>query len=120
MTLSLIFYLIVLSEKAWWVHSPIICLFWNEQEAIKSFSQELSTLNHSNHKKLRGNEQFLHQRTQKLGSSSREVPFKSPSHLAVNIDDPPRHSDQLGSQISISSRNLSDEDKSVFGFFSKK
>ncbi|XP_051121988.1 ubiquitin-like-specific protease 1D isoform X2 [Andrographis paniculata] len=60
----------------------------------KAFTHELSTLNHSDHQIMERNEAVLSQGTQRLSSSSRKVPFKSPTHLSVNIDDPPQLSDK--------------------------
>ncbi|GER32248.1 sentrin/sumo-specific protease [Striga asiatica] len=57
------------------------CSKLDEKGPIKSFSEELSTLNRCSHE--RGSGSFL---VQKTGVSSRQAAFKSPSYLSVQMN----------------------------------
>ncbi|KAI3467515.1 hypothetical protein Pfo_024178 [Paulownia fortunei] len=95
------------------------CSKLDDKRATKSFGEELSTLNRSDHTNMRENGSFATQRTQKIGLSSRQAPFKSPSHLSVHIDDPPQsNGEQSGSHSSTPSPHQSDKD--VSGYSAKK
>ncbi|KAL0385558.1 UNVERIFIED_CONTAM: hypothetical protein Sradi_2950100 [Sesamum radiatum] len=95
------------------------CSKLDDKGPTKSFTEELSTLNCSGCKTRRENGSFLTQKTQKTGLSSRQAPFKSPSHLSVKNDECLESSGgQLGSHSSTASPHQSDKD--VSGCFSKK
>ncbi|KAK4429845.1 Ubiquitin-like-specific protease 1D [Sesamum alatum] len=95
------------------------CSKLDDKGPTKSFSEELSTLNSSGCKSRRENGSFLTQKTQKTGLSSRQAPFKSPSHLSVKNDECLHSSGgQLGSHSSTASPHQSDKD--VSGCFLKK
>ncbi|KAL0336154.1 UNVERIFIED_CONTAM: Ubiquitin-like-specific protease 1D [Sesamum radiatum] len=95
------------------------CSKLDDKGATKSFTEELSTLNCSGCKTRRENGSFLTQKTQKTGLSSRQAPFKSPSHLSVKNDECLQSSGgQLGSHSSTASPHQSEKD--VSGCFSKK
>ncbi|KAL0357934.1 UNVERIFIED_CONTAM: hypothetical protein Scaly_1479100 [Sesamum calycinum] len=94
------------------------CSKLDDKGATKSFTEELSTLNCSGCKTRRENGSFLTQKTQKTGLSSRQAPFKSPSHLSVKNDECLQSSGgQLGSHSSTASPHQSEKD--VSGCFSK-
>ncbi|XP_020551435.1 ubiquitin-like-specific protease 1D isoform X3 [Sesamum indicum] len=94
------------------------CSKLDDKGPTKSFTEELSTLNCSGCKTRRENGSFLMQKTQ-MGLSSRQAPFKSPSHLSVKNDECLQSSGgQLGSHSSTASPHQSDKD--VSGSFSKK
>ncbi|XP_057774587.1 ubiquitin-like-specific protease 1D isoform X3 [Salvia miltiorrhiza] len=89
------------------------CSKLDKERTNRSFQEELSTLNQSDHKKIREHKPFLAQITQKHGLSSRQTPFKSPNHLSANIGNQQQtNGEKRGIKASNSTSNLSDKDVS--------
>lgn len=89
-------------------------LFLLKQNATKCFREELHTLNQSDPQKIREHKPFSPQIIkQKKGLSSRQAPFKSPSHLPVTIDGRKRnYGEQRGFHAYNTSPHPSDKDAS--------
>ncbi|KAL6571816.1 hypothetical protein OROHE_002685 [Orobanche hederae] len=93
------------------------CSILDDKRPTKSFTEELSTLNRCDSK--RANIQFLAQRTNKIGLSSRQAPFKSPNYLSVHTND---SSQSNGEHFRSHSRSPSPRrpDKDFSDFLEKK
>ncbi|KAL3654070.1 hypothetical protein CASFOL_003751 [Castilleja foliolosa] len=93
------------------------CSKLDDKRPAKSFTNEMSTLNSCNYKRENG--PFVAQRTQKISSSSRQAPFKSPNHLSVHTNDSSQSNhEHFGRHLSTSSPRH--PDKGVSGYFEKK
>ncbi|XP_047962295.1 ubiquitin-like-specific protease 1D isoform X2 [Salvia hispanica] len=84
-----------------------------DTERANDCSEAESTLEQSDHKKIRERKPFLAQITQKQDLSSRQTPFKSPNHLSANISDQQQtNGEKRGIHASNSSSHPSDKDVS--------
>ncbi|KAG6426410.1 hypothetical protein SASPL_110633 [Salvia splendens] len=91
----------------------IFCSKLDTERANDSSEEELSTLDQSDHKKIRERKPFLAQITQKQDLSSRQTPFNSPNHLSANIGDQQQtNGEKQGIRASNSSSHPSDKDVS--------
>ncbi|KAL1550874.1 Ulp1 peptidase [Salvia divinorum] len=89
------------------------CSKLDSERANDSSKAELSTMDQSDHKKIREHKPFLAQITQKQGLSSRQTPFKSPNHLSANTGDQQQtNGEKRGIHASNSSSHPSDKDVS--------
>ncbi|GFQ05929.1 ubiquitin-like-specific protease 1d [Phtheirospermum japonicum] len=93
------------------------CSKLDDKRPAKSFTNEMSTLNCCDYKRENG--PFVAPRTQKIGLSSRQAPFKSPNHLSVHTNDPSQSNrEHFGRHSSTPSPRQ--PDKGVSGYFEKK
>ncbi|CAA0814142.1 Ubiquitin-like-specific protease 1D [Striga hermonthica] len=90
--------------------ASIFCSKLDEKRPIKSFSEELSTLNRCSHERESGS--FL---VQKTGVSLRQAAFKSPSYLSVQMNHTSQpNRDKSGGRSSCSPPFRSNKDYSSY------